>query len=92
MSGEEGKAFVEDTKGEAFAQFRSSTNFILRSFAFIYCVSFCSIYVQFPGLFGWDGLEPVNPYVETRRKGYLDPSLVVHHQKLGLDPESEECD
>ena len=88
MSGEEGKAFVEDTKGEAFAQFRSSTNFILRSFAFIYCVSFYSIYVQFPGLFGWDGLEPVNPYVETRRKGYLDPSLVVHHQKLGLDPES----
>ncbi|CAD7702328.1 unnamed protein product [Ostreobium quekettii] len=39
----------------------------VRTLGFIYLVAFCSIFVQAPGLFGSDGLEPVSMYLERLR-------------------------
>lgn len=43
-------------------------DFFLKGYAAIYCIAFSSLYVQYRGLYGSDGLEPVEVFLKSKQK------------------------
>ena len=58
---------------------------VCRSVAFCYFVAFSSLYVQYDGLFGVDGLEPARAFLSRAgREGELS-NLLPFHKTIGVD-------
>lgn len=53
---------------------RSARSLFLSATGAIYMMAFVSYYVQYPGLFGADGLEPASPYLQRIAKHFGVPA------------------
>jgi hypothetical protein len=52
------------------AEYYLTRNLFLRVVGLVYLVAFCSYYIQFPGLFGCDGLEPIVGFLNRVQLAY----------------------
>ena len=56
-----------------------------RGVASCFAVAFASLYVQYPGLFGVDGLEPAEVFMKRRGAQPGPTNLLAYHSTAGLD-------